>query len=72
MKKTVRFSKDYKEIFNLKTDFYNNNKSNLINASNIIRKYSPQEVTRDSGPSREAYSGPVSLLVVDVLGTNLV
>ena len=33
MKKTVRFSKDYKGIFNLKTDFYNNNKSNLINAN---------------------------------------
>ena len=39
MKKTVRFSKDYKGIFNLKTDFYNNNKSNLINANQLNKIY---------------------------------
>ena len=38
MKKTVRFSKDYKGIFNLKTDFYNN-KSNLINANQLKEIY---------------------------------
>tara|TARA_B110000977_G_C10712718_1_gene351934 strand:- start:154 stop:510 length:357 start_codon:yes stop_codon:yes gene_type:complete len=39
MKKTVKFSKSYDDIINLKTDFYSNNKLNLSIALKLNKIY---------------------------------